>query len=73
MYVVYEMACLIIPKDAITDNIEIEIDTSLFQSPVVRDLIMEIVSNLHQGNIVFTDATFLHQCDLDALEEPQFS
>ena len=59
--------------DEITDNTEIEIDTSLFRSPVVRNLIMEIVSNWHQGNIMFTDATFLYMCDLDALQKPQFS
>ena len=59
--------------DEITDNTEMEIDTSLFQSPVVRNLIMEIVSNLHQGNIMFTDATFLYLYYLDALREPQFS
>ena len=59
--------------DEITDNTEMEIDTLLFQFPVVRNLIMEIVRSLHQGNIMFTDATFLYLCDIDALREPQFS
>ena len=59
--------------DEITDNTEMEIDTLLFQFPVVRNLIMEIVRSLHQGNIMFTDATFLYLCNIDALREPQFS